>query len=362
MANSYTSLTLNSQTYSKKQLVNYCNSRLSASPLISNEYHLYNFILSFISENQLVTVKTSGSTGEPKEIKLSKKTMIESAKLTGDFLRLKKGDRALLCLPVEFIAGKMMVIRAFVLGLDLFTTEPSSNPLKEINETFGFAAMTPMQVHNILDCDDGYDKLNKIENLIIGGGDISKGLLQKIKRLKNKVFHTYGMTETITHIAMKRLNGNDPDIHFKALKNITFEKDGRGCLVINAPHISDKKIVTNDIVDLKNRFEFDFTGRIDNVINSGGIKIFPEKVESKLSAFINERFIVAGLPDEKLGEKTVLIIETGNGDKDIYKTAISKSGLTKYEQPKEILFKGKFPETMNGKIDRRRLLLDYYVH
>ena len=358
MINKFSYLTLNSQTYSGNRLVSFCNYKLPALQLNSFEYHLYGFIKNFISEKPVITVKTSGSTGKPKEIELSKKGMIESAKLTGDFLRLNKGDKALLCLPVEFIAGKMMVVRAFVLGLNLITTEPSSNPLKNIDETFDFAAMTPMQVHNILKSNDGYEKLNNINNLIIGGGDISKNLLQKIKKLKNKTFHTYGMTETITHIAMKRLNGNNPDTCFKALKNISFEKDETDCLVINAPHISEKKIITNDIVELKNRFEFEFKGRFDNVINSGGIKIFPESVESRLSAFIKKKFIIAGLPDEKLGEKTVLIIETGNGDKNIFKTAISKAGLTKYEQPKELFFINKFPETENGKTDRRKLLLN----
>jgi O-succinylbenzoic acid--CoA ligase len=347
-----TSLTINSKTFTGKQLIEFCSSGLVAAQTGSPEYNLYNFIMNWISDEPAITVKTSGSTGKPKEIELSKDAMIKSAKLTGQFLNLKRGDRALLCLPVDFIAGKMMVVRAFVLGLDLVPVKPDSSPLKNINENFCFAAMTPMQVHNTLENTDGYDKVNNIEKLIIGGGDISGKLLQKIQKLKNKTYHTYGMTETVTHIALKRLNGITPDAIFKALQGVKFEKDDRECLVINAPHISNKKIVTNDIVSLKNRTEFNFIGRFDNVINTGGIKIFPEVAEKKLSGIINSRFIIAGLPDEKLGEKVVLIVETKDNDKDRFEKIISNSSLSRYEKPKDILFIKKFPETENGKIDR----------
>ena len=345
------SFTLSSQAYSKSQLVSFCNSKLPTLPFNSSEYHLYRFIQDFISENPVIAVKTSGSTGKPKEIELSKDAMIKSAKLTGQFLNLKRGDRALLCLPVDFIAGKMMVVRAFVLGLDLIPVPPALNPLKEIDKTFSFAAMTPMQVHNILECEGGYEKLNKIENLIIGGGDISKGLLQKIQKLKNKVFHSYGMTETITHVAMKHLNSSKPDKYFKALKMISFDTDERGCLVITAPHICTEEIVTNDIVELHGETSFEFKGRIDNTINTGGIKVFPEIIEKKLSGYINERFLIAAIPDENLGQKVVLIIESNKNE--INKGVFSKANLLKYETPKDIFFLKKFNETGNGKIDRK---------
>ena len=349
-----TSLTINSKTFTGRHLIDFCSSGLSAAQAGSPEYNLYDFILKWISEKPVIAVKTSGSTGEPKELILSKQAMAESAKLTGNFLGLKKGDKALLCLPMEFIAGKMMVVRAFVLGLNLVPVPPAANPLKNIDRSFGFAAMTPMQVHNILENVHGYEKLNKIENLIIGGGDTGKSLLKKIRKLQNKTFHTYGMTETITHVALKRLNGDSPDTHFKALKNITFGKDERGCLIINAPHISKEMIKTNDLVEFKSNTEFNFTGRFDNVINTGGIKVFPEAIEKKVSDIISERFIIAALPDEKLSEKIVLIIE-GAKKKD-YEKAISNSTLSKYEKPKEIFFIDKFPETAGGKIDRNEIL------
>ncbi len=351
-----TYLTINSHPYSREQLVVFCHSKLSDSQSSSFDNHLYSFILNFISENPDVIVKTSGSTGKPKEVKLSKDAMIESAKMTGEFFGLKRGDKALLCLPTEFIAGKMMVVRAVALGLNLIHIPPTSNPLKEIDETFDFAAMTPMQVHNVLFSDAGYKKLNRIKNLIIGGGDIGEGLLKEIRKLENKTFHTYGMTETITHIALKRLNGTHPDTCFKALGNITFEKNEKGCLVINALHLSDIKIVTNDIVDLKSKTEFNFTGRLDNVINTGGIKVFPEEVEKKISGLINERFVIAGLPDDKYGEKVVLIVETATGKKEKFEKTVLNSALSGYENPKDIFFVEKFPETEGGKIDRKKLI------
>ncbi len=308
------------------------------------------FIIHWHSKEPDILVRTSGSTGKPKTMRLSKKSMKESARLTGEFLNLKKGDRALLCLPIDFIAGKMMAVRADVIGMKLIAVKPSSNPLKTIDAEFDFAAMTPMQVYNILNTGNGYEKLNRIKNLIIGGGDIGHNLLQRIRKLNNKTYHTYGMTETITHVAMKKLTGPVPDKHFKALKNITFEKDGRDCLVINAPHISKDKIITNDIVELFDNTGFDFKGRFDNMINTGGIKVFPETVEKKLSKYIRGRFIIAGLPDEKLGEKVVLI--AGQSNTDISTDIFSRAGLTKYETPKEIHYIKLFRETETGKIDR----------
>ena len=355
MSNPYTSLSLDSKSYTEYELAGLCFSKLASFSLEPWEYSLYGFILHWISDEGFVTVKTSGSTGKPKEIKISKNAMIASAKLTGEFLKLQKGNKALLCLPVDFIAGKMMIVRAFVFGLDLIPTKPDGNPLKENNECFDFAAMTPMQVFNILEDEKGIGKLNNIKNLIIGGGEINKGLEDKLINLKNNTYHTYGMTETITHIALKKINGNSKNEGFIALKNVWFEQDERDCLIVNAPHISDEKIITNDIVLLKSKMEFEFIGRYDNVINSGGIKIIPEIIEGKLSQFINQRFFVYGKPDEKLGEKTVLVIE-GKPDIEIEKI-LNKIQFSKYEKPKEIIFINQFVETGNGKINRKNTLL-----
>lgn len=352
MPTSYTSLVLNSKRYSESELAEFCLLELASNPLQTWKYNLYNFILQWISHDETISVKSSGSTGKPKTIRVSKKSMVGSAKLTGEFLQLKKENKSLLCIPVDFIAGKMMVVRAFVLGLDLIPVEPSGNPLKDKAMDFDFSAMTPMQVYNILIEKSGIDKLNNIKHLLIGGGDIDPVLRHKIQSLTNNSFHTYGMTETITHIALKKISGKNIDTHFKALKNVWFDKDARDCLVVNASHISPKSIVTNDIVLLKSKTTFDFIGRYDNIINSGGIKIIPERIEHKLEKHISQRFFMFGKPDEKLGEKVVLIIE--GVPTDNIKQVLEKISFSKYEKPKEILFINQFVETENGKINRKK--------
>ena len=355
MSNTHTYFILDSKSYTKNDLVRKCNSKLTSFSIEPWENSLYNFILQWISDKGFIEVKTSGSTGNPKQISISKKAMIASAKLTGDFLKLQEGNKALLCLPVDFIAGKLMVVRAFVLGMNLITAEPSGNPLKDKKVHFDFAAMTPMQVFNILNKKTGKDKLNNIKNLIIGGGEINPELEIKLKSLKNKTYHTYGMTETITHIALKKINGNDKSNGFIALKNVWFEQDKRNCLIVNAPHISNNSIITNDIVNLKSKTEFEFKGRFDNVINSGGIKIIPEEIEQKIRPFIKQRFFIYGKPDEKLGQKTVLVIE-GKPDIEI-ENRLETISLSKFEKPKEVIFINQFVETGNGKINREITIL-----
>ncbi|MCD4730027.1 MAG: AMP-binding protein, partial [Bacteroidales bacterium] len=267
-----------------------------------------------------------------------------------------KNDKVLLCLPVDFIAGKMMVVRAFVLGLNLIPVDPSGNPLKSIYESFDFGALTPMQVFNTLNIEDGLQKLNQIKYLIIGGGDISQPVQERIKELKNNTYHTYGMTETFTHVALKKLNGNKPDSWFKALPGIEFLKDDRECLIISAPHLAKQHIVTNDIVCLKDQKSFQFIGRFDNIINSGGIKISPELIEQKLQPFFEDRFIVVGIIDDRLGQKLVLIIEGKEEPSLDFDEIFKKVSLSKYEIPKQVYFLHRFPETESGKIIRQQVL------
>jgi len=250
----------------------------------------------------------------------------------------------------------LMVVRAFVLGLNLVTVKPSGKPAETLDESFDFAAMTPFQVANTIFTPDGRDKLNNIDKLIIGGAGIHPELMTEIKTLSNQIWQTYGLTETITHIALRKLNPPGKSENYTALPGVSFQIDDRRCLVIDVPALSGQKIATNDIVDLLNNSEFRFIGRYDNVINSGGIKIFPEPIEDKLSSFINNRFIIAGLPDKKLGQRPVIIIE-GKEVQDIQINELSKNaGLSKLETPVKALFVLKFPLTMSGKIKRKELI------
>lgn len=300
------------------------------------------FLLDWFDAKSYLELTTSGTTGTPKTIRIEKDAMINSALASGDFFNLKPGDRALHCLPTNFIAGKMMLVRALILGLEIDFVAPSSRPLLNKDRTYDFAAMVPLQAQNSI------TELYKIKKMIVGGAKMNHELESQLTHLKTEVFETYGMTETITHIAAKRV-GEDA---FSLLPNVKISVDDRNCLVINAPNISSELIVTNDLVSLVDEDHFVFIGRIDNLINSGGIKLIPEKIEDKLSKKIQARFFVAGMKDEDLGEKLVLVIE---GEQQNLDDTIFKK-LDKYERPKEIFYVTKFAETENGKIKRNEIL------
>ncbi|MGB5169898.1 MAG: AMP-binding protein [Eudoraea sp.] len=315
------------------------------------EQKVGDFLLDWLSEDDTITVTTSGSTGTPKQIVLQKIQMVNSAKATIDFFNLEEGDSALLCLSAQYIAGKMMLVRAMVGGLSLDIVPPSSDPLRFLDKSYDFCAMVPMQVKASL------DKLSQLKTLIIGGAPINTELLKKLEKSGHQnCFETYGMTETITHIALKRLSkeNSDQPMPFAVLPGITIGIDNRNCLIINAPLILENSMITNDIVEMVSEKEFNWLGRYDNIINSGGIKLFPEIIEKKLGQLIPLKFFISSIPDEVLGEKVVLILE---GDKtDAYHEAIEKAGLSNYEKPKELFFLPKFKMSQNGKILRTKTL------
>ena len=316
------------------------------------------FIESWKSGQQSFTLQTSGSTGKPKKIRVSRQSMIRSAELTGQALNLKKGDTALLCMPLEFVAGKMMLVRAMVLDLNLVTVKPSSNPLTQVDDNMqiDFAAMTPMQVKETLKDSLSAKKLRNIKKLIIGGAPVSLQLEQELQQMPGEIYETYGMTETLTHIALRKINGENRSEFFQALTGIKIQTDERGCLVIHAPHLDQPLVITNDLVDVVDDGSFRWLGRADNVINSGGIKIFSEQVERKLQHIITEqRFIITSLPDEKLGQKVVLVIEDSTPRNYENSSRLINQILDHYEKPRETFFLKKFPETPAGKIKRNEI-------
>ena len=315
------------------------------------EKYIGEFILDWIDNSSKVTVHTSGSTGTPKTITLKKEQMINSALATGCYFNISSGDSALLCLPATYIAGKMMLVRAIVLGLDLYIVPPTSTPLNGIDKTFDFGAMVPLQALNSL------SSLHQVKILIIGGASISSDLIDKLKAIDNNSFETYGMTETITHIAVKPLNKlNTSNVPFKTLPDVEISKDDRDCLVINSPKIAEEIVITNDVVELVSDNEFRWLGRYDNMINSGGIKLNPEQIESKLSDMLHQSFFISSLPDPKLGEQVVLILE-GEVDKgNIMKHLIASKVLNKYELPRLIKAIPKFLRTDSDKIKRKETI------
>lgn len=320
------------------------------------EKKIGNFLLDWLNEKDHITVKTSGSTGIPKIVELKKQFMINSALATGKFFHLPAGTTALHCLPSDFIAGRMMLVRAMVLGWKLDLICPKIQCLDEVHKHYDFCAMTPFQLRGAL------PNLHLIKKIIVGGGAVSQNLKDLIQGIKTEIFETYGMTETVSHIAVRGINSKkikaDPN-PFTVLPGVKISADERNCLIIEAPKILKERIVTNDVVEIISKKDFLWLGRWDNVINSGGIKLFPEQIETKLERIIPQRFFVAGIPDDALGEKLILIVE-GKPSTDALNNIESEIRdfrlLGKYEDPKNIYFTEKIVETENGKIDRKETL------
>lgn len=314
-----------------------------------HEIEIGKFLIEWLNNNNYISVPTSGSTGVPKKINILKAHTVNSAIATGTFFELPSETRALLCLPASYIAGKMMLVRAIILGWDLYIKAPEKDAITQYDRDYDFVAMVPYQVHYSL------KSLNKIKKLIIGGGAISVDLNDQLQHVDTEVFATYGMTETITHIAVRRINGLAKSDYYNALPNVKFSLDKRDCLVIEASEVSDDKVVTNDLVKIISPSSFQYLGRIDNVVNSGGVKLFPEQIEAKLAKFIDVQFIIASEKNQTLGEQLILILEEDSSEliPDI-KTAFST--LSNYERPKKVYSFSKFPFTETGKIKRSELL------
>lgn len=341
-------------------LVNFNNldiSKLHAETEFENK--IIFFLTEWFSNSETVKVQTSGSTGIPKVFDIEKEKMLNSAKMTCDFLNLKKNDSALLCLPVDYISGKMMIVRAFERNLNLILKDPSTKPLQDLDKEIDFCAMTPLQVENSL------DKIHLIKNLIIGGASVSQSLKLKIaevltlKRAEvpTKIYETYGMSETLSHIALKEIFPQQDD-YFKVFDGIEISLDERGCLKIFAPNLNSEILQTNDLVEIFNENQFKFLGRIDHVINSGGAKIFPEELEALVKKEIPNEVVFLGLKDEILGQKLIAVIEDTESESLLHQLS-SINYQQKFHRPKEIIFIDKIPRTPNGKINRielRRLI------
>lgn len=299
-------------------------------------------------------VHTSGSTGKPKPIWVEKSRMEASARITCDFLGLQEGDTALLCMSLDFIAGKMMVVRSLIRGLDLIVSSPSGHPLsnekwQEIGmNDITFAAMVPLQVYNSLQVPEERERLMRIKHLIIGGGAIDDELEQALKTFPNAVWSTYGMTETLSHIALRRLSGNDSSDWYTPFPSVNISLDNDGCLVIDAPLVCPEILKTNDIAEIRNG-QFRILGRKDNVIVSGGIKIQIEEVERLLKQHIKNPFLITKRKDNKFGEIVVLLTSENTDEAK----AICERVLPKYWQPRAYLSIKEIPSTPTGKPARK---------
>ena len=312
------------------------------------EVSMATFLEEWLNFNDYVEVQTSGSTGKPKRIKLLKAQMIHSAEATGAYFKVGEGTKALLCLSSDFIAGKMMLVRAMVLGWDLHVVAPDKDALVQYDNPYDFVALVPYQLYHSINA------LDKVKKLIVGGGILTKKMEEMLQDKSVEAFATYGMTETITHVAARRINGFAKSEVYHAFPNVKFSADDRGCLVISAPKIASEDIVTNDLVELTSPISFKWLGRADFVINSGGVKINPETVEKKLEPYFNIPFIISSEKDEALGEKLVLVVEDFTSqEKPNYSEIFST--LESYERPKKVYTLSQFPYTETGKVKRSQV-------
>lgn len=345
-------LTLEGITYSQGELLCF----LKDQPRYAE---LYAFLLQWFDNDAQIKVHTSGSTGKPKELIVRKEQMMQSARLTADFLKLKQGDKALLCMSINYIAGKMMVVRALVAGLDLYLVPSCGHPFANISQTFRFVAMVPLQVYNTLQIPVEKARLKQTDILIIGGGAIDATLSQELATFPNSVYSTYGMTETLSHIALRKLNGSDASAHYIPFSSVKLSLSTEQTLTIDAPLVCDDHLQTNDIATIHPDGSFTIIGRRDNTINSGGVKIQIEEVEEKLKSLIDVPFAITSQPHPKFGEIVVLLIEhCSNSDLLALEMAII---LSPYQQPKHVFVVKAIPLTQSGKINRaatRQLALD----
>ena len=313
-------------------------------------WDLYLFLEKWFDASPVITVHTSGSTGTPKELVVRKDRMMQSARLTCEFLNLQAGDTALLCMNLRYIGAMMVVVRSLVAGLNLIVRPASGHPLSDIEEPLRFAAMVPLQVYNTLRVPEEKARLEQTDILIIGGGAVDDTLEAEISALPTAVYSTYGMTETLSHIALRRLNGETASKHYYPFPSVELSLSAESTLVIKAPLICGEVLQTNDIACLYPDGSFTIAGRKDNVINSGGIKIQAEEMEKRLRPFIPVPFVVTSVPDPRLGQALTLLIA---GQVDVRELESKlQTVLDAYHRPRHIFMTESIPQTENGKTDR----------
>ncbi len=356
----YSHLTINSTTFERGALLRRCDDLIRSNSSPVWERDIYSFILEWLSNSPTVSLQTSGSTGKPKTIIAPKQALAASAQMTEAFFDLRQGDKALLCLPASYIAGKMMIVRAFVSRLDLILAPPSSNSLLDLKERIKFAPVVPMQLETVFAKEqDSIASLSQIEHLLVGGAGLNPTLRNTIISHEAKCGYSchlsYGMTETYSHVAMQRISA-DQQNSFSALQDVSFTTDEHSQLIINAPRLGIENLLTNDVVKLISSTEFELLGRADNVINSGGVKVHPEQIEQKLEPLLtNNRYFIHGLSDPILGETVALFIESGDIDQSSMDKLLAqmREKLNPFEFPKKIYPVSQFQLTTSGKIQRQ---------
>jgi O-succinylbenzoic acid--CoA ligase len=339
--------------YSRDELGALCCRKALEPGMPDWERKVYAFVYQFQTTGSgPILQRTSGTTGDPREYELDRGSMVASALKTLDYFGLQPGDRALLCLPVDYVAGKMMVVRALVGGLDLRLREPSGRPLEHLDENIDFVAMVPLQVHGSLEAGDG---LSRVRTLLVGGGELHPSLRTRLESLETpQVYESFAMTETYTHFALRRINGAARDPDFRVLEGVEIRTDERACLVVNVPGVSNGSVVSNDLVEIaKDGLGFTWLGRFDNVIKTGGIKVIPEVLEKRIKALVGRECLLLPLSDAKLGQRMVLLVEhPGPAAPAPDWSALLREQLAPHELPKQIIPVREIPRNASFKPDR----------
>lgn len=317
---------------------------------------LQEVLCNWFSSSDHFELMTSGSTGKPKRISVLKEQMMQSAMATCSYFNLKAGDRALLALPLQFVSGVMMLVRALVAGLELTIVPPSARPLQSLDQVapFRFIPLTPMQLSLSLESEEERSVISKSEIILLGGSSITPDLEEKVRGLAPSIYSGYGMTETLSHIALRRLNGDRPSKFYTPMPGVKISLSEQQTLIVDAPHLSDTAVITNDIATLMPDMSFSIVGRSDNVVNSGGLKIQLEEVEEHLSGLIKRPFALSAVADQRLGEKLVLLLQQTDEPIDFAilieeLKAIADTKLL----PKECFMVESIPQTANQKTDRQ---------
>ena len=340
------------KTFDHDGFIEYLKLQESKKTIEDWEKDIYRFALEWLNfEKNSFNIQTSGSTGDPKTIILQRTDMIDSARATGKALDLQDGDTALISLPAKYIAGKMMIVRALVLGLDLYILKPTVDVISHIKTPISFCAFIPLQIQYAID-NQLDNQLNKLDTIIIGGAPLPQVYINELNELSPSIYASYGMTETITHFALKRLNGFGRTDFYECLDLYRVALDTRGCLLIKT---GKEELITNDLAVVSSPTQFNILGRIDFMINSGGLKINPEDIETKISHLIDSPFMISYKADAHLGQKLILLIEESTdiiNKRDLLQKLAQV--LPANKSPKEIVFVKTLYFTPNHKIDRLR--------
>lgn len=333
----------------------YTPDTLPTSEPANQDAALVNFLRTWWSDDEYMLVQTSGSTGAPKLLRVSKARMMQSARATCSFFELNASDTALLCMDLRYIGAMMLVVRCLISGMKLIVQPTRSNPLLKLEEEITFAAIVPLQAREILRDPTTKNKLSRIKYTIIGGSSLDAELEHELSTLPNGIYSTYGMTETLSHIALRRVSGTDTNPYYTPLEGISVYLSDRGTLCIKAPLITPEPLETNDLAELLSDGRFRILGRSDNIINSGGVKIQLELVEEAIAQLHTAPLALTWRRDQRLGQALILVLEERGGQDKTQLLGSLKSHLPCYHCPKDIIYVPEIPRLANGKLNRKAL-------